>query len=377
MSRRTVVLLSLAVVLLAAVVVAAVVDLPRPAPEAPVATPPPAAQTAPWEVAFTSPLVPDDRSAHHGGLDARLVALMDRATRTLDVADYDFDLRDVAEAMVLAARRGVRVRMVTDTDTVENVRQPEIQAAFKLLADAGIPVVPDGRQAIMHDKFTVVDGEWLQTGSWNYTDGDTYRLNNNLAIFHSPELAQNYTAEFEKMFVQRRFGPAKAKGVAFPVVDLQGTRIETYFSPQDTVARRVVERLGRAERSIHFLAFSFTHDGIGSAMLARARAGVDVQGVFETTGSNTRFSELSRMREAGLPVYQDGNPYTMHHKVILIDDRVTLFGSFNFSENADRDNDENLLVVEDPAFAAPFEAEYQRVLATARNPARTRPSPVP
>ena len=44
----------------------------------------------------------------------------------------------------------------------------------------------------------------------------------------------------------------------------------------------------------------------------------------------------------------------MHHKVFVVDDRYTVFGSFNFSDNADRSNDENLLIVDDPGFAQAF-----------------------
>jgi phosphatidylserine/phosphatidylglycerophosphate/cardiolipin synthase-like enzyme len=323
-----------------------------------------------WEVAFTVPLRPPDNdpSRHHGGLDARLVALMDRASRTLDVAAYDFDLADVADAMVRAANRGARVRMVTDTDTLENTDDAAVQAAFKTVRDAGIPIVPDNRAPIMHHKFTVIDGEWVEMGSWNYTDGDTYRLNNNMAIWHSRELADNYTAEFEKMFVQRKFGPNKPRGVPYPTLDLAGIRLENYFAAEDGVAAHIIDKVNQAQNSIHFLAFSFTHDGIGQAMLARNQAGVELQGVFETTGSNTPFSEYTRLKQAGADVYQDGNPYAMHHKVILLDGQITIFGSFNFSDNADRDNDENLLVVDDPQFTAHFEQEYQRVLAAARNP---------
>jgi phosphatidylserine/phosphatidylglycerophosphate/cardiolipin synthase-like enzyme len=58
----------------------------------------------------------------------------------------------------------------------------------------------------------------------------------------------------------------------------------------------------------------------------------------------------------------------MHHKVIIIDNHVTLFGSFNFSSNADKDNDENLLIVDDPGLTAAFEAEYQRVRSLALSP---------
>ena len=338
-----------------------------PAP-APVGSPQPIAEGGLWEVAFTTPLIPDDPARHHGGLDERLVALMERATRTLDVADYDFDLADVGQAMARAAGRGVRVRMVTDSDTLDNTKDAQVQAAFKTLKEAGIPIVPDGRPPIMHNKFSVVDGEWVETGSWNYTDGDTYRLNNNLAIFHSKELAENYTAEFEKMFVQRKFGPAKPKGVPHPTLELGGMRLENYFAAEDGVAARIADQVSRAQRKVHFLAFSFTHDGIGGAIQARKAAGLEVQGVFETTGSNTPFSEYTKMKQAGLDVYQDGSPYVMHHKVILLDDRVTIFGSFNFSQNADRDNDENLLIVDDPQFAAQFEQEFQRVLALAKNP---------
>jgi phosphatidylserine/phosphatidylglycerophosphate/cardiolipin synthase-like enzyme len=370
-------LLGLVLLVILILVIGVVLLLSGPLPPltvpGPVGSPAPAAGEV-WEVAFTTPVLPPDNdpSKHRGGLDARLVALMDRATTTLDVAGYDFDLANAADAMARAAKRGVRVRMVTDSDTLENARNEEIQAAFQVLKDASIPVVPDGRQPIMHNKFTVVDGEWVQMGSWNYTDGDTYRLNNNFAIFRSRELAGNYTAEFEKMFVQKKFGPNKPKGVPRPILEIGGMRVENYFAAHDGVAARIVDKVNTAQRQVHFLAFSFTHDGIGQAMLAKKRAGLEVQGVFETTGSNTQFSEYGRLKEAGADVYQDGNPYVMHHKVILLDDRVTIFGSFNFSDNADKDNDENLLIVDDPAFTSQFEQEYQRVLATAKNPPNRR-----
>ena len=97
-----------------------------------------------------------------------------------------------------------------------------------------------------------------------------------------------------------------------------------------------------------------------------------MRGVFETTGSDTRFSEYTKLREAGVEVYRDGNPYAMHHKVMVIDDHLTIFGSFNFSQNAADDNDENLLVVDDPLFAQPFGAEFARMVTLAQNPIRGR-----
>src|SRR5262249_46909046 len=250
-------------------------------------------------------------------------------------------------------KRGVRVRFVTDTDTWTS-KDAAVQKAWSMLKAADVPVVDDQRGPIMHNKFMVVDGEWVWTGSWNWTTGDTYRLNNNAIKIHSKELAENYTAEFEKMFVQRKFGPTKPKGVPHPQLTIGGAPVENYFAAEDGVGAHVVERLNGAQRAIQLLAFSFTHDGIGKAVIAKAKAGLQVRGVFETTGSQTQFSEYGPMKQAALEVYTDGNPYVMHHKVFVVDGRTVIFGSFNFSTNADDDNDENLLIVDDPKLAEAF-----------------------
>ena len=350
------------------------VELKLPSPVA--GQPSPDGQTTPasgqepegwYDVYFTTPRYPDKPDYHQGGLDTQLVAFINSAQKTIDIAIYDFDLENVANALAEAAGRGVRVRMVTDSDTLTN-ENSKIQKAFDILKQAKIPIVDDQRGPIMHNKFVIVDGRAVWTGSWNFTDGDTYRLNNNAIKIFSDQLAQNYTAEFEKMFVQRSFGPSKPAGGTEALVTLQGVPIENYFAPEDGVAAKIVARLAQAKQSIHFLAFSFTSDPIGSAMLARAKAGVSVAGVFETTGSETQFSEYGKMRKAKLDVLQDGNPYVMHHKVIIIDGRTVIFGSFNFSNNADKDNDENLLIIDDPVLAQSFEAEFQRVREVALNP---------
>ena len=59
----------------------------------------------------------------------------------------------------------------------------------------------------------------------------------------------------------------------------------------------------------------------------------------------------------------------MHHKVFILDGRTVIFGSFNFSDGADRDNDENCLIVDDPGLAGAFQQEFERVLGAAKSPA--------
>ncbi len=340
---------------------------PVSAPGTPTSGTPGSTSSSWYQVYFTDPIYPDNPANHQGGIDTHLVDLMNKATKTLDVADYDFDLSDVATAMANAEKRGVRVRMVTDTDTLTNDNKA-VQAAFSTLKKAGIPVVDDQREAIMHDKFTVVDGEWVSTGSWNYTDGDTYHLNNNMIVIHSSDLAANYTNEFEKMFVSHDFGKSKSRSNPHPVLNIDGTTVQNCFAPETNCADLIVQAINGAKTSIDFMAFSFTEDSIGNAMLAKSKNGVSVSGVFETTGSQTQYSEYGKLKAAGMPVYTDGNPWSMHHKVIIIDNRIVIFGSFNFSESANTANDENLLIVDNANLAHAFTAEFQKVLAVAKNP---------
>ncbi|MFN2241306.1 MAG: phospholipase D-like domain-containing protein [Anaerolineae bacterium] len=311
-------------------------------------------------VFFTDPAYPDDPADHRDGLDEALAADIDRAQASVDVAAYDFDLESVAEALVAAYRRGVRVRMVTDSDNTEEL-------GVRQLRSAGVPVIEDGRDAIMHNKFVVIDGQVVWTGSWNLTESGTYRNNNHVARIASGQLSENYTAEFEEMFEEREFGPDSPASTPHPqLVVADGSeeiRIESYFAPEDRVADRLVELLAGAEDSIRFMAFSFTDDRLGDEMIRQHEAGLTVQGVFEGRNADPVYSEFGRMVEAQprMDVRLDGNTYMMHHKVIIVDDKAVALGSFNFSEAADTVNDENLLIIYDRGIASLFRAEFRRI----------------
>jgi phosphatidylserine/phosphatidylglycerophosphate/cardiolipin synthase-like enzyme len=113
------------------------------------------------------------------------------------------------------------------------------------------------------------------------------------------------------------------------------------------------------------MAFSFTDDRIGDVLRDKHRAGLEVKGVLEYRGSETEYSEYGAMKEAGIDVLQDGNPYIMHHKIFIIDGQRVILGSFNFSRSADESNDENILIITDPDITQAYLAEFQRIYAQA------------
>ena len=323
--------------------------LPTPQPP----PPPPGPPGAWYQVYFTTPRYPDRESDHHGGIDAHLVQLIDAARQSVDVAAYEVDLDTVADALLRAKGRGVQVRLVTDTDNLD-------EEPIARLKQAGIPVVDDSRGAIMHNKFVIVDGEHVWTGSWNLTVNCTYRNNNNAIAIRSDALARNYAAEFAEMF-DRQFGPRSPSQTPASVITVDGTRIENYFAPEDRVAERILAVVRGAKKSVRFLAFSFTDESLGGVLIERHRAGVSVSGVVEQRGSDTEYAQYGPLRQAGIDVLADGNPYVMHHKVLIVDEAIVVTGSFNFSQSADRDNDENVLIIHNPDIARLYLQEYERI----------------
>lgn len=191
----------------------------------------------------------------------------------MDVAIYSLSLNSIRDALLRAHDRGIQVRMVMESD---NLYRSDPQK----LEDAGIPIVGDRREGLMHDKFVVIDNSEVWVGSMNFTDSGAYTDNNNLMRIHSLKMAENYTKEFEEMFVDDMFGADVVSETPNPRVTIDDTPIDVYFSPDDGVQASFVELVENAQESIYFMAFSFTADPIGEAVCARAEDGVTVAGMY-------------------------------------------------------------------------------------------------
>lgn len=293
------------------------------------------------------------------GMDARLVEQIDNAGESIRAAVLALDLESVADALIRAKARGVTVQVVIDSDYRE-------EAALLAAKQAGIPVVEDGRKAFMHNKFVIIDDGLVVTGSWNLTNSETFRNNNNILFITSRELAASYTAEFNEMFHGEQFGAESPSETPNPVVMVDGVRIEVYFSPEDDVYSRLLPVVQGAQESIHFLVFAFTYDDLAQIMVDKKQAGLTVRGVFERRNVDAAGSVYSFLRRGEVDVLIDGNPYNLHHKVIIVDEKIVITGSFNFTKAAQTSNDENLLILHSPEIARLYLAEFEKVYQQAQ-----------
>ncbi len=312
-----------------------------------------------YSVFFTDP-TSLTASSYRGGPDEALAEAIDAARISVDVAIYDLNLWSIRDALISAHRRGVDVRMVTDSDNMDEQEVQEIK-------QAGIEVLGDRHESLMHDKFVVIDRLEVWTGSMNFTTGGGYTDNNNLIRLRSTKLAEDFTQEFEQMFLDDHFGTEKSSKTPNPTVIVNDSSIEIYFSPEDGTLEHILSAVNGAQESIYFLAYSFTSDELAQALIQRANAGVTVRGVFDKDQyhSNTG-TEFDTLQGAGIDVWLDGNPRLMHHKVIIIDQQIVITGSYNFSNNAEHNNDENTLIIHNQDIAAQYLKEFQQIYDLSR-----------
>ena len=332
----------------------------------PLPTPGPGGETW-WQVYFTDPNRINDPEVLDGSIEADLIARIGQAQESIHIAAFEFNLTPLAQALIAAHENGVEVQWVTDDENGLEADGEEGHGQFAMLQAADIEVHDDGRGALMHNKFIIFDGKTVWTGATNLTVNGIFHNNNNAIVIDSPPVAAMYEREFSEMW-SGEFGPSSPSTVNQQRTTVEGTPIQVLFASEDEAISFIIPLLSGAQESIYFMAFSFTHNGMGEAMLERAGAGVDVTGIFETRGSETEFSELPPMYCAGLPVRQDGNPSTFHHKVIVIDGQILITGSLNFSNNADESNDENVVILNNPAIAAQYLQEFERRWVEAKQP---------
>ncbi len=324
-----------------------------------------------WQVYFNEPDASVDSSDYADGIDAPLASAIDAAQRSLDIAAFELNSQPIYEAILAAHQRGLAVRIVTDDrhglDDDSNTELRDLQAA-------GLPIVADNRSGLMHNKFTIVDERAVWTGSMNYTRNGAFRNNNNVLVLQSAQAVAAYQTEFDEMFERGEFGARSSNDGVISIGEDNGEdneenarEISIIFAPEADEIAALKESIQAAQSSIRFMSFVFSLDELAGAMLNKlADPDFVLRGVFEERNSLASWSQLPAFVCAGAQARLDGNRYILHHKVIIIDDDTVITGSFNFSNSAAQNNDENIVIIRDQVIASLYLEEWRRIWDSAR-----------
>ncbi|MBU0628578.1 MAG: hypothetical protein KKC75_05280 [Nanoarchaeota archaeon] len=270
-----------------------------------------------------------------------LVRAVNMSKKSLHCALFDIDLQELIG--VLAEKSNLLdVKLVVDNENYGKITGPGVRK--------------DTSSQFSHNKFCVVDGSVVTTGSFNPTYNGAYKNNNNLLVIYSKYLAKNYEDEFIEIW-RGDFG--KGDKVKYPVMYINNHEVENYFCPDDKCSSEIIDEISKAEQSVYFMTFSFTDEGIADALLFNDK--IDIKGLFEKTGASGQYSQYKRLKDFGIDVRVDSNPKFMHHKVFIIDNMTVITGSMNPTGSGDHSNDENILIIHDKSIAKKYVDEFERL----------------
>lgn len=320
----------------------------------------------------TSVAIPGNAAKGSVNFEQKLIDRINNANHSIDLALYSFfNMQNIANALVVAKNRGVKVRVVYDNRTTQNSMQTLLSAGIQMSQR------PSGLSGIMHNKFFVFDArdtipsnDWVWTGSWNVTSAEVNWKNNVIEI-NDPAIATAYTLEFEEMWGSNgdtpnsstaKFGSQKSDNTQH-FFNVGGKDVELYFSPSDGTTQKIIQSINSADSSIYMALFVVTRADIRQAIQNRFNAGVsDVRGIVDninTTGSQYQnFASFAEM-------YQNVSP-TLHHKYGIVDasypwsNPIVITGSHNWSSAAENDNDENTLLIKDINIANQYMQEFKK-----------------
>ena len=307
-------------------------------------------------------LGPQEQNAPDSLIDP-IIDFIDKARKRqkLMIAVQEIDHRPIAEAIVRARKRGATVDVVIEQDYLLSDKIPddpfepggkhEINRFLQnAILRANVDIKSDFNTKIFHQKF-MVRGNSVLTGSTNFTTTGVTKNLNHIVVIDDAEVAHAYSKEFRE--IQRgRFGKFSVDREEKPKeARVSGMRVKVLFAPDHSPEMEIMKQILKAKTRIDFAVFTFSQSsGIDEALIAASDRGVQVQAVLDRMQANQKWAATKLLKNANIKVFVVGNKGglgKLHHKLMTIDDSISIYGSFNYTRPANKSNDENILVVGD------------------------------
>ena len=143
----------------------------------------------------------------------------------------------------------------------------------------------------------------------------------------------------------------------------QAGSIRVYFSPHGGCTDAILKEINQAKSEILLQAYSFTSQPIAQALIRAQKRGVKISAVLDKSNRGRKYSAATFLKNMGIPVFIDDKHAIAHNKIMIIDNRVVITGSFNFSQAAETKNAENILILDDlPDLTRAYQENFQKHL---------------
>lgn len=149
-------------------------------------------------------------------------------------------------------------------------------------------------------------------------------------------------------------------------------KTEVYFSLSDNPQKVIIKNINQAETFINIAMYTLTDKEILLSLINAQERGVKVRVYLDRSQIESTYSISRLLVQKGIKVRISTNNYIMHNKFAIIDNRLLLTGSYNWTASANSRNDENLMVIDDPEIIARYQNQFEKLWLDKYSLERTR-----
>ena len=149
-------------------------------------------------------------------------------------------------------------------------------------------------------------------------------------------------------------------------------KTEVYFSLYDNPQKEIIKNINQAEAFINIAMYIFTDKEIALPLVKAQERGVKVRLYLDKDQVDYQYSQSRFLMQKGIKIRISSNNYIMHHKFAIIDNRILLTGSYNWTFSANNRNDENLMVIDDPEIITRYQNQFEKLWFDKYSLERTR-----
>ena len=149
-------------------------------------------------------------------------------------------------------------------------------------------------------------------------------------------------------------------------------KTEVYFSLLDNPQKAIIKNINQAQAFINIAMYVFTDKEIALPLIDAQKRGVKVRLYLDKDQVDYKYSQSRFLVQKGIKTRISSNNYIMHHKFAIIDNRLLLTGSYNWTFSANHRNDENLMVIDDPEIIKIFQNQFINLWTNKYSLERTR-----
>jgi len=149
-------------------------------------------------------------------------------------------------------------------------------------------------------------------------------------------------------------------------------KTEVFFSLYDNPQKEIIKNINQAEAFINIAMYIFTDREIAIPLVKACERGVKVRLYLDKEQVDYKYSQSRFLVQKGIKTRISTNNYIMHNKFAIIDNRILLTGSYNWTFSANNRNDENLMVIDDPELIEIFQNQFVNLWTNKYSPERTR-----